>query len=223
MSTLPEEIYIIGAGGHGKVAVRAAQARGCRVVAVFDDNPEFWGRLLFGAPVVGSVRSLADRSPRPTLIAIGNNIQRTALAAEMKGPWLTLVHPAAFVDSAARLGHGVLVLAGAVVQVDSIIGDHAIINDNATVEHDCLVGAGAHISCNACVAGEVIVGDGALIGAGAVVLPRVQIGSFATVGAGAVVTANVPDHATVVGNPARLVRKSPKRTESIPVEVAEYS
>lgn len=51
---------------------------------------------------------------------------------------------------------------------------------------------------------EAIVRRGAAIGGGAVVLPGVSIGRFAMVGAGAVVTREVPDHAIVFGNPARL-------------------
>jgi acetyltransferase-like isoleucine patch superfamily enzyme len=50
----------------------------------------------------------------------------------------------------------------------------------------------------------VLVGYGASIGAGAIILAGVRIGSFAMIGAGAVVTSNVPEHAMVVGNPARL-------------------
>jgi serine acetyltransferase len=42
------------------------------------------------------------------------------------------------------------------------------------------------------------------VGAGAVVLPGVTIGEWAMVGAGSVVTANVPAHAIVRGNPARV-------------------
>jgi UDP-2-acetamido-3-amino-2,3-dideoxy-glucuronate N-acetyltransferase len=53
--------------------------------------------------------------------------------------------------------------------------------------------------------GEIRVCYGASIGAGAIILPHVTIGRFALVGAGAVVTRDVPDHALVVGNPARLV------------------
>lgn len=45
---------------------------------------------------------------------------------------------------------------------------------------------------------------GASLGAGAILLP-VMIGRFAMVGAGALVTKDVPDHALVVGNPARQV------------------
>jgi UDP-2-acetamido-3-amino-2,3-dideoxy-glucuronate N-acetyltransferase len=47
------------------------------------------------------------------------------------------------------------------------------------------------------------VGYGASIGAGAIILPGLRIGAWALVGAGSVVTRDVPDHAIVVGNPAR--------------------
>ncbi len=51
----------------------------------------------------------------------------------------------------------------------------------------------------------ITVGEGAWIGAGAKVLDGVQIGAHAIVGAGAVVRETVPDRATVVGVPARIV------------------
>lgn len=44
------------------------------------------------------------------------------------------------------------------------------------------------------------------IGAGAIVLPGITIGEGAIVGAGAVVTKDVPAHAVVAGNPARVIR-----------------
>jgi sugar O-acyltransferase (sialic acid O-acetyltransferase NeuD family) len=205
MSKVSNEIYIIGAGGHGKVAIRAAQAQGYRVAAVFDDDPGRVRQTVCGVPIVGNMDALRSHLARPTLVAIGDNALRLALVEQLDLPWLTLVHPAAFVDGAATIGLGTIVLAKAVVQVDVVIGDHAIVNDNATVEHDCVVGTGAHISCNACLTGGVHVGRGALIGAGAVVLPGIRIGDFAIVGAGAVVTTDVPADVTVVGNPARIL------------------
>src|SRR5262249_59315586 len=45
---------------------------------------------------------------------------------------------------------------------------------------------------------------GATVGAGSVVGPGLTIGAYAMVGMGAVVTADVPPHALVVGNPARV-------------------
>jgi UDP-2-acetamido-3-amino-2,3-dideoxy-glucuronate N-acetyltransferase len=46
---------------------------------------------------------------------------------------------------------------------------------------------------------------GAAIGACAVIVTGITVGRWAMVGSGAVVTKDVPDHALVVGNPARVV------------------
>jgi acetyltransferase-like isoleucine patch superfamily enzyme len=51
----------------------------------------------------------------------------------------------------------------------------------------------------------ISVGDGAWIGAGVKVLDGVTIGAHAVVGAGAVVRNSIPDRATAVGVPARVV------------------
>jgi UDP-2-acetamido-3-amino-2,3-dideoxy-glucuronate N-acetyltransferase len=48
-----------------------------------------------------------------------------------------------------------------------------------------------------------LVKRGATIGANATIVCGVVVGRYAMIGAGAVVTKNVPDHALVVGNPAR--------------------
>ncbi len=48
--------------------------------------------------------------------------------------------------------------------------------------------------------------QGASIGAGAVLVPGLTISAFAMVGAGAVVTSDVPAHALVIGNPARMTK-----------------
>jgi acetyltransferase-like isoleucine patch superfamily enzyme len=52
---------------------------------------------------------------------------------------------------------------------------------------------------------ETRVKEGATVGAAATVLGGLEIGRFALVGAGSVVTRSVPDHALVVGNPARQI------------------
>ena len=46
----------------------------------------------------------------------------------------------------------------------------------------------------------------AIIGANSTLLPGIRFGKRAIIGAGSVVTKDVPDHAVVVGNPARIIK-----------------
>ena len=51
---------------------------------------------------------------------------------------------------------------------------------------------------------KTLVKKGATIGANATIICGNTIGRYAFIGAGAVVTKDVPDHALVLGNPARI-------------------
>lgn len=203
-----DKIYVVGAGGHGKVAVRAAQLSGVEVQAIFDDDPKQVGQSLLGVPVVGRICELSSHQSLPTLIAIGDNQRRLAVARAIKNLPVSIVHPTAIIDDEARIGAGVLVLAGSIVQVGSIVGDHSIINDGAIVDHDCQVGIGAHVSCGVCLAGGAKIGCNAMIGVNASVLPGVAVGDFSTVGAGAVLLRDLPSYRTAVGVPARILPES---------------
>ncbi|WEV78217.1 acyltransferase [Janibacter cremeus] len=55
--------------------------------------------------------------------------------------------------------------------------------------------------------GEIFVEEDVFLGGRVIVLPGVTIGRGAAVGAGSVVAKDVPPGATVVGNPARIIRQ----------------
>jgi acetyltransferase-like isoleucine patch superfamily enzyme len=52
-----------------------------------------------------------------------------------------------------------------------------------------------------------VIKRGASVGSGSTILCNVTVGEHAIVGAGSVVTKDVPAHAIVAGNPARMLRK----------------
>ena len=54
---------------------------------------------------------------------------------------------------------------------------------------------------------QTIIEDNVMIGAGAVILNNAHIGKGAKIGANAVVLSDVPEGATAVGNPARIIEK----------------
>ncbi|MGQ9574466.1 MAG: acetyltransferase [Thermoguttaceae bacterium] len=204
-----KNVYVIGAGGHGKVVVRLLEDLGHRVAAVFDDDPSRWGELLGGVSVIGPVARLAEHPSLPAVIAVGDNAARRRIAQRWPLEWITAVHPRAFVDRTARLGPGTVVLAGAVIQPDARIGQHVIVNTAASIDHDCLIGDYAHVAPGVHLAGGVTIEEGVLMGIGSVAIPGVTIGSGTTVGAGAAVVGNLPQRVVAVGVPAAVQGPAP--------------
>jgi sugar O-acyltransferase (sialic acid O-acetyltransferase NeuD family) len=115
----------------------------------------------------------------------------------------TAVAATALVSLYAVLGAGALVSDFTMINAAATVGRQFQCNMYAYVAHDCRIGDfvtfAPGVQCN----GNVTIGDHAYIGSGAVIRQNIRIGRGATVGMGAVVVADVPDFATVVGNPAR--------------------
>lgn len=76
----------------------------------------------------------------------------------------------------------------------------------ACVSHHNVIEDYAFVGPNACTGGNVHIKEGAFIGIGASIIPNITIGKWSTVGAGSVVIKDVPDYATVVGNPAKVIK-----------------
>jgi sugar O-acyltransferase (sialic acid O-acetyltransferase NeuD family) len=197
---------IIGAGGHGKVIADIMLCQGMKVLGFLDDNPPTIGQRILGLPVLGNGENLMDFGLDGVVVGVGDNTSRHKIVQRMElydtPAWITALHPKATVANSVQIGAGTVIMAGVIVNPDTIIGRHAIINTGATVDHDCLVGDFAHIAPGVHLAGGVRVGASTLIGIGATVIPYCTIGTGVTVGAGAVVVKDIPDGVTAKGIPA---------------------
>lgn len=197
-------MQIIGAGGHAKVVISTLRALGKKIDSIFDDNCKNLPSEFFGVSVKGTV---ADATKNlDTYLAIGNNSTRKTIAESTSLKWgKALVHPQAWLDPSVEIGVGSVVFAGAVIQVDSIIGNHVIINTNASVDHDCKIFDYAHLApgCNVC--GGVEIGEAALLGVGTKVIPQIKVGANAVLGAGSVVIRQVEDGQKMIGVPAKKI------------------
>lgn len=199
-------LVIIGASGHGKVVADIAMRSGYRDVVFLDDKErvkECAGFSVIGKTSIAS--KLVDDSD--FIVAIGDANVRERFQQELNSLIVSLVHPNATVSRRVKIGKGCVVMAGAVINSDSIIGDGCIVNTGSTIDHDCVVGNFAHISVGAHLAGSVRIGNRTWVGIGATVSNNISICDDCIIGAGAVVIRDIEEAGTYVGIPAKAVSK----------------
>lgn len=102
------------------------------------------------------------------------------------------IHPGATIGKNLFIDHGMGV----------VIGETAIIGDNCTLYQGVTLGGTGKDHGKR----HPTLGNNVLVGAGAKVLGPFRVGNNSRVAAGAVVLSEVPDDATAVGVPARIVR-----------------
>lgn len=194
-------MILFGASGHSKVVLDILISQGIEVDSIIDDDPMV--PEIFGVPVA---KCSDPDLHQKAIISIGNNKSRQTLSEKYNFKYICAVHPKATVSKFASIGKGTVIMANAAINPGAEIGEHCIINTAAVVEHECKLGDFVHISPNASLAGNVTVEEGAHIGIGASIIQGVTIGKWAVVGAGSVILKDVPDYATVVGNPGRIIK-----------------
>ncbi|MBN1577302.1 MAG: serine acetyltransferase [Chitinispirillaceae bacterium] len=102
-----------------------------------------------------------------------------------------LIHYEARIGKNVHFNHLAM---GIVIHPRCIIGDNVLIMQHVTIGERNNTG-------------YPVIGNGVFIGCGAKVLGGIKIGDNASIGANAVVIIDVPEGATAVGVPARIVQK----------------
>jgi serine O-acetyltransferase len=102
------------------------------------------------------------------------------------------IHPAAIIGKGLLIDHGM----GVVIGATAIIGD------------DCTLFQGVTLGGRGNSKGKrhPTLQNGVFVGAGAKILGDIEIGDNAKIGANAVVLSDVPENATAVGVPARIIK-----------------
>jgi sugar O-acyltransferase (sialic acid O-acetyltransferase NeuD family) len=217
-------LIVLGTGGNALdfldvvEAINAATAT-WELVGFLDDAREPGSRL-HGIEVLGPLSRATEFRRCWFVNAIGSDksyrrrpdvVAATGLGDQF---FATLIHPGASVSRRSQVGAGTVINVGASVGGEVAVGRHATLGPNCTIGHNVTVEDFAVVAPGAVVSGFVRLGRGCYVGAGAAVKQKVEIAPGALVGLGAVVVRDVPERTTVVGNPARPLR----RPAGVPVE-----
>lgn len=127
------------------------------------------------------------------------------------GRWFTgiEIHPGATIGRRLFIDHGMGV----------VIGETAQIGDDCTLYHGVTLGGTTWNKGKR----HPTLGDGVVVGAGAKILGPIVVGNGAKVGSNAVVVKDVPDGATAVGIPARILGDEAKAAREEKAERMGFS
>lgn len=212
----PENLIVIGGGEHARVVIEVARSR-----------PELWNVLGFA-----DSSSCDETCRRLNIRRVGNDEEVIANHGSSRfvlgvggigtpGPresvadyyqlhnirWAVVVHALAWVSPTAELGPGTVVGAGVIVNSGAVIKEHCLINTGAIIEHDVQLGAFSQVGPGAVVGGGAIIGKRSYLGLGCRIRDHIQVDCNVLVGMGAVVIESVASGQSVVGIPAKAVRK----------------
>jgi sugar O-acyltransferase (sialic acid O-acetyltransferase NeuD family) len=163
--------------------------------------------------VVGDEAWLLEQKDLSVALGIGTPGPRVAIGKRLleKLPdhlLPALVAPSATFDArSCDFGPGSLVCAECVFTVNIKLEPFALINIDCTIGHEATIGFGSVLNPSVNISGGVHIKEGVLVGTGAQILQYIEVGEGATVGAGAVVSKPVPPGETVVGIPAKPLRR----------------
>jgi sugar O-acyltransferase (sialic acid O-acetyltransferase NeuD family) len=210
---MKKRLLIYGAGGLGREVLSLVTSLPEWEAIGFIDDQKAANTVVDGLKIIGDWHYLENSEEEVNVVlALGNPVIKKQLIGTLTNKKIlfpSLVDPSAIIQSPSTvtLGEGVIICAGSILTTSIVIGNHVLINLKATIGHDVMVGNFSSIMPGVNVAGEVSVGSSVLIGSGANVINGITIGNGSTIGMGAVVLNDVSEGATVVGVPARQIKR----------------
>jgi sugar O-acyltransferase (sialic acid O-acetyltransferase NeuD family) len=210
-----EKLIIVGSSGHAKVVIDIVEKEDkYEIIGLIDDNRKVGDNTL-GYPIIGNTSTLQNilrLNPEYKLfIAIGDNWNRCKILEHIislvpGAEFISTIHPSAQIGKEVTIGKGAVIMAGAVINSCTSIGDFSIIYTNSSLDHDNNLGDFASLAPNAATGGNVSIGKFSAIGIGASIKHGVKIGINCVLGGGSVLLKECGDDELLYGIPAKMVR-----------------
>ena len=211
---MKQKLLIIGAGNIGGFISYNIDVFGdYEVLGFLDDDVAKIGKSLYNHSVLGPISEIGaylQSEKIAVVIGVANPVFKRKIAlflADKNVYFPNFIAPTVWISNHVNLGKGILLYPGVSINYESEIGDFAIFNMNCAIGHNCKFDSYATLAPGVNLAGFTHVQECADVGIGATTIQGIVIGKESRVGGQAMVLKNVPDGATVVGNPARIIRE----------------
>ena len=213
---------LFGAGGHGRETMDQIKSLIQDKLIDLESENTFFVESKRQKDLINGISVLTkdefiklDAEKKMFNISISDHSERENFAKEFCSIGC---EPLSVISKLSDIGNENIIGAGAIVSQFSIIttnvkiGNFFQLNRHASVSHDCIIGDYVTFAPYATCSGNVVIEDGAYIGAGAIIkqgssMNPLTIGKNAIIGMGAIVTRDVEPNSTVIGNPAKLIKR----------------
>lgn len=141
-------------------------------------------------------------------IGIGENDIREKIFLKLINKnvnFVNLIHKNSYIAQDVKLGKGILIQSGVIINPGSVICDNVIINTNSSVDHHCKIYENVHVAPGVTICGNCEIEKNVFIGAGSTIINRIRIKKNSLVGSGSNVVRNVDENKKVYGNPAKNI------------------
>jgi sugar O-acyltransferase (sialic acid O-acetyltransferase NeuD family) len=210
-----ENILLFGGGFHANSCSDIIEKEGkYHIVGIIDSQAPI-GSELYGYKVVGRQEELLELIAKYDIkggcISIGDNYSRhfvwkfvTSLVPDFN--FINAIHPSVCIGRNAKLGKGLVMMAGVIVNAEAVVEDFCILSTGARLEHNCYMAEFSHLSAGSITGGKVRIGKFSTITLGVIIIDRTNIGENTVVGSGSLVLADLPDNVVAYGTPAKVIR-----------------
>lgn len=210
-----ERVALLGSGDFAKRVINVCNTmEDVQIVGMFDGNQPK-SLLVHGLPILGNddeAEALYRKNVFDSLfICIG--YAQPALKKRLYErfhsviPFAMIIHPTAVVHPSVSIGEGVLLSEGVIAGEECRIEDNVAVWPGALLSHNAHIEKHTFIAGKAVLAGDVHVGQMCFVGMNCSIREHINIGHEATIGMGSVVVKDVLNGETVVGNPAKAIRR----------------
>lgn len=208
-----KQCIIVGAGTYGQVYAKYLSEE-YDVIGFIDDNANLIGSIIENIKVLGdiaySMNFLKDNPHVSVFVPIGNNSIREKLLLLYSSQGYSTpsyVHPKTIIHESVKIGIGVYILSATNIMPYTIIGNFVMISMGVNIAHHNFISQGCFFSQGTNIGASVTIAERAYFGIGSTLMTGVKtIGKDTLIGAGSVIIRDIPDHATVVGNPGKIIK-----------------
>lgn len=200
-------LALYGAGAVGRECKFLADECGSWEKIVFIDDLAT-GELL-GCPILSFKDFKAQYSPQQAqfIITLGEPRFHKEKYEKMKAAGYTgavLKDPSVFIAPDAQIGEACVLMRGVSLGSQAKVGNNLMAFANAHIGHDAMLEDHVQVGIGAFIGGHTVVEEGVHVGHLSMITDRIKLGKNCLIAPSAAVFEEVPENATVIGNPGRV-------------------